>query len=189
MAQPPDDLDRWLAELAGREAARGERSESQALRRAILNEARLDAAPPAADDEHATEQLLFRLRREGLLKRRRLPAWGFALAATLAAAAVGLAVLRQATPPATEVVAYAEPPIWRGAYAQFEVKTPQPRVSAEKLVAALRAEGIQADIYAAAQVYTVDTELADPVKPALAAHFKAIGLAVKPGRVRVEFKP
>jgi len=189
MAQPPDDLERWLAELAGHDATRGERCESQALRRVILDEAAREAPTLALDDDRATEQLLFRLRREGLLKHRRLPAWGYALAATLAAAAVGLVVLRDNPAPTPEVVAYGEPPIWRGAYSQLAVRNAAPRASAEKLVVALRAEGVQADIYAMGPVFTVDAELPDPLTPALAAPFKAFGLTVKPGRVRIEFKP
>ncbi|WP_374403253.1 hypothetical protein [Niveibacterium sp.] len=188
MTQPPDDLDRWLAELAGQATTRDARSEAQTLRRVILNEASAEA-PPAVDDDHATEQLLFRLRREGLLKRRRLPAWGYALAATLAAAAIGLVVLRENPTPAPDVVTYGEPPIWRGAFAQFEVRGPAPRMRAETLVGALRAEGVQADIYASGAVYTVDTELAAPLSDALVAQFQALGIVAKPGRVRVEFKP
>ncbi|WP_374511014.1 hypothetical protein [Niveibacterium sp.] len=188
MTQPQDDLDRWLAELAGQDMARGARSEPQALRRVILNEAS-QQEQLATDDDQATEQLLFRLRREGLLKRRRIPAWGYALAATLAAAAIGLVVLRESPSPAPEGVAYGEPPIWRGAFAQFEVRGRAPRASAEKLVGALRAEGVQADIYALGAIYTVDTELAAPLSAAVQAQFQALGIAVKPGRVRVEFKP
>lgn len=194
MAGDPDDLDRWLAGLAGSEPAGGQRSELQTLRRVIVAEAaQLDDGNDAQADNkaetQALERLLFRLRRERLLPRKSLPVWLVALAATLAIVSIGSLMLRQPETIAPALVAYGEPPVWRGAVAQFEVHTANPRKRAEQFAEALRGEGQPAAIYAEGVVFIVETELVDPLSPAVLAHYKALGLSVKPGRVRVAFKP
>ncbi|GAA5184529.1 hypothetical protein GCM10025771_38800 [Niveibacterium umoris] len=189
MAERPEQIDSWLAEVAGQQPGRSNRSETQALRRAILAEAAADQAGDAADEARALERLQFRLRRERLLPRNALPTWSYAVAATLAAVAIGLVVMRQAPPPAPEVVAYAEPPIWRGAFVRLDVHTPTPRAAAERLVSALRKEGVAADIYASGNVFSVDCELVAPLSPGVTQAFSALALEATPGRVRIEFKP
>ena len=192
MADHPDDLDRWLAGLAGSEPAGGQRSELQTLRRVIVAEAeKLDDGSDAGAkaETQALERLLFRLRRERLLPRKSRPVWLVALAATLAVVTLGSLMLRQPETTAPELVAYGEPPVWRGALAQFEVHTANPRKRAEAFAAALRSEGQQAAIYVEGDVFMVEAELAAPLSPAVVAHYKALGLTVKPGRIRVAFQP
>ena len=190
MAEHPDDLNRWLAELAGGEPAGGQRSELQTLRRIIMVEAANANVGGDVDAERqALERLMFRLRRERLLPRWRLPVWSYAVAATLAVVTIGSFMLRQPemTPP--ELVAYGEPPTWRGAVTQFEIQVAKPRERAERFSGKLRAADQSAQIYVLGPVYIVEAELVAPLSPAVVLLYKEIGLTVHPGRVRVSFKP
>ena len=190
MEQTHDDIDQWLADLANDQGAGAPHSESQLLRKVILSQAMQqedEMLTGALSQEHALNALLFRLRRERLVTSSAKAPWAFALAASLAAITVGVLVLLQ--PEGQDQMNHIEPPIWRGAYAQYEVQTPQARKAAEQMADILRKNGIQADIYTLGYVYTVDAEIVLPIPPPVTLLFKEYALKVEAGRVRINFKP
>ncbi len=150
----------WFDTLAGRESAGanpGTVKEAEAVRRAALA-ATLDQEAQDLNIESGAQQLLFRLRREGLdhaaAKKQSWQTWGaFSIAATLLLA-VGVVMLQ--APTVEDMLMY------RGAGAQT-LTTPDTAKLAATLTAELDALGIQAKITRFGATHTITANW--PAKP------------------------
>lgn len=140
MAAHDDDIEAWLRKLQRKDGPVTD-AEAEALRQAIAAHAAQGEKPAGDGDDHAWQQLRFRLRREGLVQGGR-PAWTrwvpAAAVATLALG-VGLAVL---WPPGDPELAFNPdaPPTLRGAAGQQEIVVADPRRGARRAAAIVGAE-------------------------------------------------
>ena len=155
----PDDIDTWIDQLSGAKPGAG--ADLQVLRRAIgAHVAREQAAdqPRLVADEHAWQQLRFRLRSEGLLAAPR-PAWRHWLP-TAAAAAVLAALLLPAVLQdrrGFEVTA-GDPPMLRGD-TDTVLEGPNPLARAQLLARQLAERGARPLLYFHEGTATLDFEL------------------------------
>jgi hypothetical protein len=157
MAEQDDQ--HWFDTLAGRNGANADSAttkEAQAVRRAVLV-VKPDQDAADLDVEAGTQQLLFRLRREGLdgVNRKKTWQWygAFALAATLVLA-VGVVLLQ--SPPVEDT------PIYRGGGAQTII-TPDTAKLAATLTTDLEALGIKAKVTRFGATFTLAADW--PSKP------------------------
>lgn len=185
MAQPPDDLDLWLARLAGNAE---DDAETASLKRAI--EAAEQSAHERIDgeadsDAHATETLLFRLRREQPLARK--PRWRRVALPVAIAASLVLAsylVMQFQTPPPTEPGLEA-PPRYRGEINEMTLVTRDAKGQAERLTQILKGKDIPVQRYFEGGRYYLDFELGNEEVEALVPALSGLGLTPQAGQNRI----
>ncbi len=164
MATQDDDIERWLAELAGNGDASS--AETRALRRAILRNAeRRDAdgerqLDSAASDEHAWQQLQFRLRREGILRGKmwvvgRVP---MALAATVVLA-VTVGIFSHQFSDRDLPIVENDVPVFRGEFTVLQVSSGSAARDAQRLAKAAAKVGGKPTIYRTTEGWTIDATL------------------------------
>lgn len=140
MAAQDDDIEAWLRKLQGKDGQPTD-AEARALRQAIAARAAEIDKEVGQGDDHAWQQLRFRLRREGLVQGGR-PAWArwvpAAAVATLAFG-FGLAVL---WPQGDADIAFSPdaPPVLRGAPMAPPIAVADPQRSARRAAAIVGAE-------------------------------------------------
>jgi len=157
MAEQDDQ--NWFDTLAGRNGVNADHAttkEAQAVRRAVLV-LKPDQDAADLDVEAGAQNLLFRLRREGLDAVSRKKSWqfygAFALAATLVLA-IGVVLLQ--APPVEET------PVYRGGGAQT-ITTPDTAKRAATLTTDLEALGIKPKVTRFGATFTITADW--PAKP------------------------
>jgi hypothetical protein len=217
----PDDLDAWLAALAGQKSkgegdislditfgpldAYGETLDAARSRKAIggqQNDMR-DAARlhqvigrqeidigdqierTAIPQSRATHQLLFRLRREGLLGKPLLQRWQLPLALAASIVAVTLVIFQMPRQDPQEGLGlYDEPPAYRGTLQERTIRAKNPREASEQLRAELQGAGIPAKIFRDAAGYYVDFEVSAGSSAVIGRNLVPGGLVPMPGTNR-----
>ena len=161
-----DEDQDWLDTLAGRSATGSHRAaiaEAQRLRESIRRNVRVPDVVIPEQDAQREAQLLERARREGLIDpaqlarrmRRRLPAIGAALAASVAGVAIALFLHGR---PHTQHL--------RGTREQvIRIEAADPTALKMQLLDELRAAGVRATGYDQLGVAGIDADLPEPVPP------------------------
>jgi len=161
-----DEDQDWLDTLAGRGATGSHRAaiaEAQRLRESIRRNVRVPDVVIPEQDAQREAQLLERARREGLIDpaqlarrmRRRLPAIGAALAASVAGVAIALFLHGR---PHTQHL--------RGTREQvIRIEAADPTALKMQLLDELRAAGVRATGYDQLGVAGIDADLPEPVPP------------------------
>jgi len=155
MALPDDGIDAWAEQLADRDLPSAS-TEVRVLREVLLARAargrRKQVSEHGLDalEEHALQRLRFRLKQEGLLKRpfRRWTLWLPAAAVSMLLAVVGVKLYLPGSQGVVYAVVYEEPPRYRGAVVQVQLRADKPLETARQLAVALDKLGAQPRLYA-----------------------------------------
>lgn len=161
MAQRPehddDDTDGWVDRLRGAPGPRD--AEAEALRAAVRAHAERTEPEPAASDDHAWQQLRFRLRREKLIAGGK-PAWRTwapMAAAAMLMVALGLPVLMQPGLPDVPV-REGEAPTLRGGSEPQQFTVGDPLRTARKVAGIAARQNGRPVVYFHDGIATVDFE-------------------------------
>lgn len=191
-----DDLDMWLTRLSN--PSLQDDQELDALRRAIDKhheraEQTVDELQKAGEllsDEHALQQLRFRLRQEGLAPRaRKWRIWAPTAIAALLVVALVLPLLMPGEDYSHIPVLENAPPVFRNAHDVIEVKVRQPFKAAREF-AEVAGEGARPIIYQHEGLVTLDFEAKpsdlERLNPEIGRF--APGMRLTPGLNRIVFK-
>ncbi len=161
-----DETEPWLARLYGSEPSseRETPDEEAGLRRAIgrhherLDSVALASSPQALDDDLAWQRMQFRLRREGLLGKRRAQ-WTTWAGAAAAALVLGIGLVQALRPGPTApgvAVTYAAPPTLRSVDPGIEESFPDPLTTAQLIGTRLRSLDLELVLYWHGDAATLD---------------------------------
>jgi hypothetical protein len=191
------DIDGWSERLAGRGAAGdGGNDGTDELRAAILADERA-VAQQGATDRVGLERLMRRLETEGLLEpparrsttARRLQPW-LAMAATLAALAIGVRLLLPLSGPGAPTGVPSPGEVTRGFAGVVKQSVPDPRVAADAAAADLHAIGLEAREVPADGRVILEVDVPESSLDAFRTWAEPRGGRVlTPGRYRVIFEP
>lgn len=194
-----EETEQWLARLSGSESSsvREAPDEEAGLRRAIgrhherLDSVALAASPQALDDDLAWQRMQFRLRREGLLGKRRAQ-WTTWAGAAAAALVLGIGLVQALRPGPTApgvAVTYAAPPTLRSVDPGIEESFPDPLTTAQLIGTRLRSLDLEIALYWHAEIATLDfkvrPETLDEAITAIKSSHPQV--AVHPGWNRIIF--
>jgi hypothetical protein len=189
------DIEAWLASLAGRSPQANDDREAQALRRAVL--ARAEASASALDptaETAAWERLRFRLRRDNLVGSaapRRARVWLPAAAA--AVLVLGVAVTywgRQSDDLSQIAVVDDAAPVFRGGPEPFVATVADPAQAARRVALALKRQQVQATVYVQPGQAVVDFEAEAAMLPTVqeAVRSQLPAAVLRPGINRLVFR-